>query len=64
MRALLEILEDERSIVRDIRRLVKSAEFVSDQAYVNMLHGKKIDLEVKLEEVRDEILEYFEELNK
>ena len=64
MRALLEILEDEQRLVYQIRGLVKAADFMSDQVVVNKLHGEKIDLEVKLEEVQDEIREYFEVLNK
>lgn len=64
MRALLDILEDERSLVNTIKDIVKAADFMSDQVVVNKLHGEKIDLEVKLEEVQDEIREYFEVLNK
>lgn len=63
MRALLDILEDERRIVCSIQTLVDTANFTSDQRFINRLAGEKADYENRLEEIRDEIKEYFEMLD-
>lgn len=64
MKALIDILNREKSIIEDIEALVHEAEWIKDPVAINALYVEKENKQKLLDEVRDELLEYFETLSK
>lgn len=62
MRPLIEILEDERTLMQRQEALIRYLLRHDDSELIDILVGKKDAVDRDLEIVRDEIREYFGEL--
>ena len=64
MRPLIEILEDERSLMQRLESIHRFSLKSDDPDYINILRGKKIKVNRKLDLVHAEMRERITELNK
>ena len=64
MRPLLDILEDERTLMQKLESVYRFILRDDDPEILTLLYGKKANLERDLDSVRSELREYVTELLK
>lgn len=64
MRSLIDILEDEQRLVYKISTLLETGEYAQDYNLIRDLYIQKEKYKKQLDDVQDELLEYFERLNR
>lgn len=64
MRPLLEILEDERTLMQKLESVYRYLVRTDDCELISVLEGRRKRIEGDLDKVRNELREYIEELLK